>query len=80
VVHFGFLTSDKKSIKKVIKKEEQYIIFRQKKLRRGSSNIRCKERFDRELIVNINYHSYTILAFKRANRAFPVIEPILKKK
>jgi hypothetical protein len=38
-----------------------------------------KERFDRELIVNTNYHSYTILALKRANRAFPVIEPILKK-
>lgn len=38
-----------------------------------------KERFDRELIVNKNYHSYTILALKRANRSFPVIEPILKK-
>jgi hypothetical protein len=24
-----------------------------------------KERFDRELIVNTNYHSYTILALKR---------------
>ena len=38
-----------------------------------------KERFDRELIVNKNYHSYTILAIKRANRSFPIIEPILKK-
>lgn len=38
-----------------------------------------KERFDRELIVNINFHSSTILAIKRANRAFTVIEPILKK-
>jgi membrane-bound lytic murein transglycosylase D len=38
-----------------------------------------KERLDRELIVNINLHASTILAIKRANRAFPVIEPILKK-
>lgn len=38
-----------------------------------------KERFDRELLVNVNLHATTILAIKRANRAFPVIEPILKK-
>jgi membrane-bound lytic murein transglycosylase D len=38
-----------------------------------------KERLDRELLVNINLHATTILAIKRANRAFPVIEPILKK-
>ena len=38
-----------------------------------------RERLDRELIVNINLHASTILAIKRANRAFPVIEPILKK-
>jgi hypothetical protein len=38
-----------------------------------------KERLDRELLVNINLHASTILAIKRANRAFPVIEPILKK-
>lgn len=38
-----------------------------------------KERLDRELIVNINLHASTILAIKRANRAFPVIEAILKK-
>ncbi|EIA10595.1 lytic transglycosylase domain-containing protein [Flavobacterium frigoris] len=37
------------------------------------------ERLDRELIVNINLHSSTILAIKRANRAFSIIEPILKK-
>src|SRR3970040_30729 len=37
------------------------------------------ERLDRELLVNINLHATTILAIKRANRAFPVIEPILKK-
>lgn len=38
-----------------------------------------KERFDRELLVNINLHASTQLIIKRANRAFPVIEPILKK-
>jgi hypothetical protein len=38
-----------------------------------------KERFDRELLVNANLHSSTLLIMKRANRAFPVIEPILKQ-
>ena len=37
------------------------------------------ERFDRELLVNANLHASTTLILKRANRAFPVIEPILKK-
>jgi len=36
------------------------------------------ERLDRELIVNINLRASSILAIKRANRAFPIIEPILK--
>ena len=38
-----------------------------------------KERFERELLVNANLHASTILILKRANRAFPIIEPILKK-
>ena len=37
------------------------------------------ERFDRELLVNANLHASTILIIKRANRAFPIIEPILKR-
>ena len=37
------------------------------------------ERLDREMITNRNYHSSTTLILKRANRAFPVIEPILKE-
>jgi membrane-bound lytic murein transglycosylase D len=37
------------------------------------------ERFDRELLVNANLHASTTLILKRANRAFPVVEPILKK-
>jgi hypothetical protein len=36
-----------------------------------------RERLDRELLVNANLHSSTILIIKRANRAFPIIEPIL---
>ena len=38
-----------------------------------------KERFDRELLINANLHSSTLLVLKRANRFFPVIEPILKQ-
>lgn len=37
------------------------------------------ERIDREFIVNTYWHSSTIISNKRANRWFPVIEPILKK-
>ena len=37
------------------------------------------ERMDRELLININLHSSTILIIKRANKFFPVIEPILAK-
>lgn len=36
-----------------------------------------KEGLDRELTVNTYFHSSTILLLKRANRWFPVIEPIL---
>lgn len=38
-----------------------------------------KERLDRELLVNANLHSSTILIIKRANRIFPIMEPILKQ-
>jgi hypothetical protein len=78
-----FATSCKKSDKQVIKKEEAVrsfpakIDFADEEVPLNIADV--KERFDRELIVNTNYHSYTILALKRANRAFPVIEPILKK-
>lgn len=37
------------------------------------------ERLDREIHSNTYFHSNTILYFKKANRWFPVIEPILKK-
>ena len=38
------------------------------------------EQLDRELTVNTYWHSSTLLTIKRANRWFPVIEPILAKK
>lgn len=38
-----------------------------------------KERLDRELLVNANLDATTLLILKRANRAFPIIEPILKQ-
>ena len=37
------------------------------------------ENIDRELLVNTYFQSQTLLFIKRANRYFPVIEPILKK-
>ena len=38
-----------------------------------------REKLDREIIVGTYWHSAMILYLKRANRWFPVIEPILKK-
>ncbi|MBK8581354.1 MAG: lytic transglycosylase domain-containing protein [Flavobacteriales bacterium] len=38
-----------------------------------------RERLDRELLVNTYWQSSSLLAHKRANRWFPVIEPILKR-
>jgi len=37
------------------------------------------ERLDREIHSNTYFHSNTILYFKRANRWFPIIEPILEE-
>lgn len=36
-----------------------------------------KERMDRELLVNTYWQSNSLLLFKRANKYFPIIEPIL---
>jgi membrane-bound lytic murein transglycosylase D len=38
-----------------------------------------RERLDRELLVNTYWQSNILLMFKRANKVFPVVEPILKK-
>lgn len=37
------------------------------------------ERLDKELLKNIYWQSSTMLFFKKANKYFPIIEPILKK-
>jgi hypothetical protein len=37
-----------------------------------------RERFDREMLTMMYMHSTTLMLLKRANRYFPVIEPILK--
>lgn len=42
-------------------------------------NFYVRENLDRELLVNTYFQSQTLLYLKRANRWFPVIEPILKK-
>jgi hypothetical protein len=44
-----------------------------------TENFDVFERMEREFITNTYWHSSTILAIKRANRWFPVIEPILAK-
>lgn len=38
-----------------------------------------RQRLDAELLRNVYFHSQTILALKRANALFPIIEPILKE-
>ena len=38
-----------------------------------------KERIDRELLVNTYWQSNGLLLFKRTNKYFPIIEPILEK-
>lgn len=38
-----------------------------------------RESLDKELTVNTYWHSSTMLLMKRANRFFPIIEPILKE-
>ncbi|MCK5822583.1 MAG: transglycosylase SLT domain-containing protein [Bacteroidales bacterium] len=42
-------------------------------------NFDIYESLDRELSINVFWHSQTILFIKRANRFFSIIEPILKK-
>jgi hypothetical protein len=44
-----------------------------------TENFDVFERMEREFITNTYWHSSTIIAIKRANRWFPVIEPILEE-
>lgn len=43
------------------------------------NNPDIRERMDRELLVNTYWQSNGLLLFKRANKYFPIIEPILKE-
>jgi len=43
------------------------------------NNPDIRERFDRELLVNTYWQSNGLLIFKRANKFFPIIEPLLEK-
>lgn len=43
------------------------------------NNPDIKERMDRELLVNTYWQSNGLLLFKRANKYFPIIEPLLKE-
>jgi len=43
------------------------------------NNFDVRQRLDAELLRNVYYHSSTILAIKRANALFPIIEPILRE-
>ncbi len=42
-------------------------------------NFDVRQRLDAELLRNVYFHSSTILAIKRANAIFPIIEPILRE-
>ena len=44
-----------------------------------TENFEVFERMEREFLSNTYWHSATVLAIKKANRWFPVIEPILNK-
>ncbi len=55
----------------------EYLEFAGEKI--PTENFDVYERMEREFLSNTYWHSSTILAIKRANRWFPVIEPILKK-
>jgi len=44
-----------------------------------TTDFTIREAIERELIVNTYWQSQTLLLHKRANRWFPIIEPILKK-
>lgn len=56
----------------------EYLSFAGEKVELNKTDIR--ERIDRELLVNTYWQSNALLWFKRTNKYFPVIEPILKEK
>jgi len=76
VVHTAHMNEDKAAVKKEYKFPTE-LDFAGEKTPLNISDVR--ERFDRELLVNANLDATTKIIIKRANRAFPVIEPILKR-
>ena len=69
-------TSDTYVIKAL--KIPENLTFAGEKVELDKTDIR--ERIDRELLVNTYWQSNALLWFKRTNKYFPVIEPILKEK
>ena len=69
-------TSDTYRIKAL--KIPENLSFAGEKVELDKTDIR--ERIDRELLVNTYWQSNALLWFKRTNKYFPVIEPILKEK
>lgn len=69
-------TSDTYRIKAL--KIPENLTFAGEKVELDKTDIR--ERIDRELLVNTYWQSNALLWFKRTNKYFPVIEPILKEK
>jgi len=76
VVQTAHMNDDKAIVEKEYKFPTE-IDFAGEKTPLNISDVR--ERFDRELLVNANLDATTKIIIKRANRAFPVIEPILKR-
>jgi len=78
VVHTAYNVKDENA---VVADKGQYfpseIDFASEKTPLNISDV--KERFDRELLVNANLDATTKIIIKRANRAFPIMEPILKR-
>jgi membrane-bound lytic murein transglycosylase D len=73
----GNHTTEKEVVKIFPAEIPQYVSFAGESAPLHLHHVR--EGLDRELLVNTYWHSSTILMIKRANRWFPVIEPILKQ-
>lgn len=72
------LTYNQTSYKIKALKIPENLSFAGEKVQLNKTDIR--ERIDRELLVNTYWQSNALLWFKRTNKYFPVIEPILKEK
>lgn len=71
-------SSDNNNYKIRALKIPENLSFAGEKVELDKTDIR--ERIDRELLVNTYWQSNALLWFKRTNKYFPVIEPILKEK